>query len=109
MSVEPEYETFSREELIDVYEHIDRERFPDRFKKIQILLGFHDIADNIDESATGKNEAQEFDVDPEIAKINKAKRIDDFFNSLSEHNSEYHADSSYSGDISGGGDGGGEY
>lgn len=34
MSFEPDYNLYSASELVDVYEHIDRESFPERFQKI---------------------------------------------------------------------------
>jgi hypothetical protein len=39
MSSEPDYEKYSREELLDVYENIDRDKYPERFKKVKWLLG----------------------------------------------------------------------
>ena len=97
MLPEPDYDKFSYDDLIDVYENIDREAFPERFKKISSLL---------------EAKVMEWDKfrtsDPNV----KAKRINDFFDSLTETHSEYHINSNGtdygSGDVGGCGDGGGE-
>jgi len=98
MLPEPDYDKFSYDDLIDVYENIDREAFPERFKKISIIL---------------EAKVMEWDkfrtTDPNV----KTKRINDFFDSLTETHSEYHTNSNGtdfgSGDAGGcgGGDGGG--
>lgn len=84
MQAEPDYESYSKDELIDVYENIDRKSYPARFKKVMHLLG-------IKSSNTGATEYYEeietLDSDP----INKAKRINDFFDSLSDSGSSYHS------------------
>ena len=106
MRSEPNYEKYSYDELIDVYEHIDRNLYPDRFKKIALLLG-----ENVEEKEV-PSVTNEFDkppskpnkiVDtPEIAEFKKIQRIDNFFDSLSESGSEYHS-GSFGGDDGGGG------
>ncbi|WP_282099250.1 hypothetical protein [Pseudoalteromonas luteoviolacea] len=39
MSLEPDYDSYSYEELLDVFENIDRDSFPERFNKVARLLG----------------------------------------------------------------------
>jgi len=93
-----EYEKLSSDELIDVYENIDREKYPERFEKVKSLLGFNDVGE-ADMETTGNIE---------LDSINKAKRIKDFFDSLSESYSPYHENySGYDGGGSGGDSGGG--
>jgi hypothetical protein len=100
MNPEPDFDTYSEDELIDVYENIDRENYPERFKKVMALLGIKDpnteITEYIDEVETlGSNP------------IIKAKRINDFFDSLSDSGSGYHSGDFGCGGSDGGGDGGG--
>ncbi len=101
MHPEPDYESYSEDELIDIYENIDRKNYPERFKKVKSLLG-------INESNTDTSEHFEkvevLNSDP----INKAKRINDFFDSLSDSGSDYHSDSCGGFDGGGGDCGGGE-
>ncbi len=97
MSSEPDYEKYSREELLDVYENIDRENHPERFKKIKWLLGM-DISDS-----------EEDDCDADLTELNKTRRINNFFDSLSDSGSEFHSDTYGSDGFAGdGADGGGE-
>jgi hypothetical protein len=98
MHLEPDYETFSEDELIDVYENIDRENYPERFKKVMMLLGIKDPNTEVTEYIEA---VETLDPNP----IRKAKRINDFFDSLSDSGSEYHSGGDGDG---GGGDGGGE-
>jgi len=101
MHPEPDYKSYSTDELIDVYENIDRENYPERFKKVMLLLGIDDPNTEISEHYEG---VESFDSDP----IKKAKRINDFFDSLSDSGSDYHSGGCGGGGFDGGGDGGGE-
>jgi hypothetical protein len=98
MLPEPDYDKFSYDDLTEVYENIDREAFPERFKKISTLLEDKVMAWDKFRST-----------DPNV----KAKRINEFFDSLTETHSDYHTNSNGadygSGDVvgCGGGDGGG--
>lgn len=100
MSSEPDYEKYSREELLDVYKNIDRDNYPERFKKIMWLLGM-DISDS---------EEGYFDADPKLSELNKTRRIKNYFDSLNDSGSEFHSDTYDSGDgfYGDGADGGGE-
>lgn len=107
MTPEPDYEKYSIEELIDVYEHIDRENFPDRFKKVALLLNKYneDYGDfsTKHETEASPEESIEIKDSPEITEMKKMKRIDEFFNSLSDSGSTYHSDS-FSNNVCSGGD-----
>jgi hypothetical protein len=98
MLPEPDYDKFSYDDLIDVYENIDKEAFPERFTKINTLL---------------EAKTMEWDKFRTTVPNVKAKRINDFFDSLTETRSEYHSNSNGSdygsGDVvgCGSGDGGG--
>jgi hypothetical protein len=96
----PDYNKLSRDELIDVYENIDGEKHPERLEKVKSLLGLKNLnAEDLDKfEPTGIIETDE---------VKKAKRIDEFFDSLSESHSEYHRSHSGSDGFSSGGDNGG--
>ena len=112
MLPEPDYKKCSYDELVDVYEHIDKEKYPERFKMVALLLG-----KNTDGGAdfSGENpfewpasKLKEIEDTPELAEMKKMKRIEEFFDSLSESGAEYYSDSfSGSGDF-GGDNGGGD-
>ena len=40
MESEPDFESYSRQELLEIYEVIDRQAYPERFHKVKSLLGF---------------------------------------------------------------------
>lgn len=80
--VEPDYSKYSREELLDVFENIDRERFPKRFRHVAVLLG-KDVS-----NFSFVDDEEEIEVSPEMAAINKAQRIEEFFENISEVNAE---------------------
>ena len=112
MLPEPDYEKYSYDELIDVYEHIDREKYPDRFKKVALLLGetieesdIPSVASEVNKPPSKQNKLEDT---PEVAEMKKMQRIDDFFDSLSESGSEYHSGSFCGGGDSGGDGGGGD-
>jgi len=111
MQSEPDYEKYSYDDLIDVYEHIDRNLYPDRFKKIAILLDksvvekeLPSVTNEFDKPASKPNKIEDTS---EIAELKKMQRIDGFFDSLSESGSEYHSASFGGGGCSGDDDGGG--
>jgi len=103
---EPDYEKYSYDELIDVYEHIDRNLYPDRFKKIAMLLGKsaedNDASPLVKEFDKQPSKPKVLEDTPEISELKKLQRIDYFFDSLSESGSEYHSTSSSEGGYSGG-------
>jgi len=100
MSSEPNFESYTEDELIDIYENIDRENYPERFNKVKRLLGIMDANYTATESP---EEVESLQSDP----IRKAKKINDFFDSLSDSSSAYHSGSC--GGLDGGGcDGGGD-
>jgi len=110
MLPEPDYEKYSFDELIDVYEHVDREKYPDRFKKVALLLG-ETLEENNTSLVTREVNKQpsrpkKLEDTPEVAEMKKMQRIEEFFDSLSESGSEYHS-GSYCGGGDSGGDGGG--
>jgi hypothetical protein len=100
MYPEPDFDDYSEDELIDAYENIDRDSYPERFQKVMQLLGIKNPNTEITEYAV---EIETLDSNP----IKKAKRINDFFDSLSDSGSEYHSSSCGGGGFDGGGDGGG--
>lgn len=100
----PDYSSLSREDLIDVYENIDREKYPERFKEIVRYLGLCPRELGLNASFFVDEEFEELETTPEQAEINKARRIEEFFDSLSDTGSDYL--SSSGGDAGlGGGDG----
>ncbi|KGJ91953.1 hypothetical protein [Colwellia psychrerythraea] len=103
MHPEPDYESYSEDELIDVYENIDRENYPDRFKKVKSLLAIKVSNTEISEHF---EEVEVLNSDP----IKKAQRINDFFDSLNDSGVDYRSgscDGFDGGSDSGGGDCGG--
>ncbi|OCQ23771.1 hypothetical protein A7985_07475 [Pseudoalteromonas luteoviolacea] len=104
MSLEPDYDNYSYEELLDVFENIDRDSFPERFNKVARLLGKDTssgaLADDTDEVGEDKTAACS-----ELAKVVRVKRINDYFDSLSDSGSELNAGDCDTGSYSGGGSG----
>ena len=90
MSYEPDYDSYSYEELVDVFRNIDLERYPDRFNKVVKLLGKDIRALLLSEDIDDRTD-EEISVDSDLAGVLKAKRINDFFDSLSYSGSEFHA------------------
>ncbi|MDT0584358.1 hypothetical protein [Brumicola blandensis] len=105
MKSEPQFESYTQDELYEILHSIDKDAYPERYKKVVSILGltneiFGDDAETLDDDSS-------IEVDPELAEINKTKRINDFFDSLSDYDSEYLSDGSGGGDFDGGGFGGG--
>lgn len=80
MESEPNFESYSREELLEIYEAIDRNAYPERFEKVKALLGFKD-AKNI----AFHEDNEDVEIDPAIAELNKTRRIKEYFDSLEEN------------------------
>jgi len=100
MHSEPDFESYTEDELIDIYENIDRQSYPERFNKVKRLLSINDSGSTATEYI---EEAEALRADP----IKKAQKINNFFDSLSDLGSAYHSDGC--GGFDGGGcDGGGE-
>lgn len=81
----PNFNEYSWEELLDVYEKIDREKFPERFATVATLLGKLEIpavlASDIDANI-------EDHIDEETSQLRKAQRINEFFNSIESGHSD---------------------
>ena len=107
MDSEPNFESYSRRELLEIYEVIDREAYPERFQKVKSLLGLSDAQEGSDEDAF-IYEGDDLEIDPQIAEMNKARRIKEFFDSLEENDSSLMSSDYGSGDGGGTGDTGGE-
>ncbi|KZN55029.1 hypothetical protein N474_16290 [Pseudoalteromonas luteoviolacea CPMOR-2] len=104
MSLEPDYASYSYEDLLDFFENIDRESFPELYNKVARLLG-KDIRAEVLADDTIEVVEEKTVVRSELAKAVKAKRINDYFDSLSDSGSELYTGEcdaeSYSDDGSG--------
>ncbi|MEQ3513996.1 hypothetical protein ABMY35_11725 [Pseudoalteromonas sp. BZB3] len=104
MSFEPDYDSYSYEDLLDVFENIDRENYPERFNKVARLLG-KDISSEALADETGDVGEEKTSACSELAKAARAKCINDYFDSLSDSGSELNAGGYDAGSYSDGGTG----
>ena len=98
MESEPNFMSYTRRELLEIYEKIDRNAYPERFEKVEVLLGLSDNSDAL----------EDLNVDPEQAAIHKARRIEEFFESLDGNTGGYSSSGSFGDSGAGTGDTGGD-
>jgi len=104
MSFEPDYDSYSYEDLLDVFENIDRENYPERFNKVARLLG-KDISSEALADETGDVGEEKTSASSELAKAARVKRINNYFDSLSDSGAELNAGDYDAGSYSDGGSG----
>ena len=104
MSFEPDYDSYSYEDLLDVFENIDRANYPERFNKVARLLG-KDISSEALADETGEVGEEKTSARSELAKAARVKRINNYFDSLSDSGSELNAGGFDAGSYSDGGSG----
>lgn len=85
MESEPDFESYSRKELLEIYEVIDRQAYPERFQKVKSLLGFDEQEG--EHVIIGQADDDHPKIDPQLQQINKANRIKEYFDSLAENDS----------------------
>ncbi|HFQ4902217.1 TPA: hypothetical protein ACGU4U_004259 [Vibrio vulnificus] len=104
MSFEPDYDSYSYENLLDVFENIDRENYPERFNKVARLLG-KDISSEASADDSGEVGEEKTVACSELAKAARVKRINAYFDSLSDSGSELNSGDYDLGSYSDGGTG----
>lgn len=85
MESEPDFESYSRQELLEIYLVIDRQAYPERFHKVKSLLGFDE--QEREHEGIGQYDDDHPYIDPQLRQINKANRIKEYFDSLAENDS----------------------